>query len=87
MYQVYFLQSLRNGKFYIGHTDDLDRRVQEHNSGRGGQYTHQNGPWKLVYNEPHPDRSAAMKRENFLKNIRGYKEKKRIIEMITSDKR
>jgi predicted GIY-YIG superfamily endonuclease len=82
MYYVYFLQSVRNGKFYIGHTDNLDRRVEEHNYGKGGQYTRQNGPWKLVYSEHQPDRGTAMKRENFLKNIRGYEEKKRIIEMI-----
>ncbi|MFA6470304.1 MAG: GIY-YIG nuclease family protein [Bacteroidota bacterium] len=33
MYFVYILQSLTSGKFYVGHTDNLPKRVQQHNSG------------------------------------------------------
>jgi len=78
MFHVYILRSLRNGKLYVGHTDDLQRRLEEHNTGRGGQFTRQQGPWELAHSEPQPDRSAAMKRELFLKSIDGSREKKRL---------
>ena len=78
MYYVYILQSLKTQKLYVGHTDDLDRRIDEHNTGRGGQYTRQNGPWKLAYSEQHPNRSTAIKREWYLKSTRGSQEKKRL---------
>jgi len=72
MYYVYILQSLKTGKLYIGHTDNLSRRLEEHNTSRGGTYTRQNGPWILVYSENHPDRPSAINRERYLKSTRGY---------------
>ena len=78
MFYVYIPQSLKTEKLYIGHTDNLARRLEEHNTGRGGKYTRQNGPWKLVYSEQHPDRSSAMKREQYLKSTRGSQEKKKL---------
>jgi putative endonuclease len=78
MYYVYILQSLKTGKLYIGHTDDLARRVEEHNSGWGSKYTRQNGPWMLLYSESCPDRSSAVKRELYLKSTRGSQEKKKL---------
>ncbi|HEX3314771.1 MAG TPA: GIY-YIG nuclease family protein [Gemmataceae bacterium] len=61
-----------SGRFYVGHTDDLERRLVEHNDAESGDptFTHKNGPWKLVWSEPHADRSAAMRRE---KQIKGMK--------------
>ena len=78
VYFVYILQSLKTGRLYIGHTNNLDRRVEEHNTGRGGKYTRQNGPWKLVYNESSADRPSAVKRELYLKSTRGSRDKKRL---------
>ncbi len=78
MYYVYILQSLKTGKLYIGHTDNLTRRVEEHNTGRGGQYTRQNGPWRLVHNESYSDRSFAIRREIYLKSTKGSQEKKQL---------
>ncbi len=56
----------------------MDRRLEEHNTGRGGRYTLQNGPWKLVYSAYHPDRASAVKRERFLKSTIGSQEKKKL---------
>jgi putative endonuclease len=78
MYYVYILQSLKTGKLYIGHTDNLARRVEEHNSGWGSKYTWQNGPRALLYSESQPDRSSAVKRELYLKSTRGSQEKKKL---------
>jgi len=78
VFWVYILRSLRNGKLYIGHTNNLDRRVWQHKEGRGSQFTDQNGPWKLVYKEEHPDRVCAARRERYLKSVAGSREKKRL---------
>jgi predicted GIY-YIG superfamily endonuclease len=53
-------------------------RFEEHNTGRGGKYTRQNGPWKLVHSEHHSDRSSAAKREQYLKSTEGSQEKKKL---------
>ncbi|MHC4658992.1 MAG: GIY-YIG nuclease family protein [Planctomycetota bacterium] len=78
MYYIYIVQSLKTGKLYIGHTDNLTRRVEEHNTRRGGKYTQQNGPWRLAYSECYPDRRSAMRREMYLKSTRGSLEKKKL---------
>ncbi len=81
VYYVYILRSLKTERFYIGHTDDLSRRMEEHNTGRGGRYTRQNGPWTLLYSETHPDRTFAVKRERYLKSTRGSQEKEKLAGM------
>ena len=65
-YFVYILQSLKDGSYYVGSTQDLDSRLERHNQGRS-QYTKPKRPWQLVYSEEHPDRSSAVKRENQIK--------------------
>ncbi len=67
-YTVYILQN-PEGKFYIGQTQDLDKRLKRHNENRS-QYTKKKGPWKLVHQETFSDRSKAMKRERQLKKWR-----------------
>jgi putative endonuclease len=52
---------------YTGWTTDLQRRVADHNAGRGGRYTRSRRPLQLVFSESHPTRSAAMKREAAIK--------------------
>jgi putative endonuclease len=79
VYYVYILRSLKTKKLYIGQTGDLDRRLKEHNTGWGGRYTRQNGPWMLVYSEDHPNRASAVKRERYLKSSRGSQEKKKLV--------
>ena len=78
MFWVYLLRSLRNGKLYIGHTNNLSRRVLDHNEGHGSQFTRQNGPWELVHKEEHPDRLSAARRERYLKSVAGSREKRRL---------
>jgi predicted GIY-YIG superfamily endonuclease len=54
---------------YTGWTTDLDRRIAQHNAGRGAAYTRQRGPVTLVYREEWPDRGAAMRREAAIKKL------------------
>lgn len=64
-----------DGTLYTGWTLDVDRRVKEHNAGRGARYTRQRGPVTLVYWEAQPNRSAAMAREEQIKRRgRAYKD-------------
>jgi putative endonuclease len=71
MFFVYILENLE-GRFYIGHSDDPATRLANHNRTDkiGGKFTRKNGPWALVWSEPHPTRSAAMQRERQIKRIK-----------------
>jgi putative endonuclease len=52
---------------YTGVTTDADRRLAEHNDGRGARYTRSRGPVALVYLEKAEDRGAALRREHEIK--------------------
>ena len=71
MYWVYILQNPA-GRFYIGHTDDLDLRLDSHNRTDRviGKFTRKHGPWLLVWSEAHPSRSDAMRRERQIKAMK-----------------
>ena len=60
----------RNGAYYVGQTDDLDRRLAEHNDPERDKIKHtaKHGPWVLAWAEKHSSRSAAMRRERFIKS-------------------
>ena len=75
---MYILQSQSNGSLYVGHTNNLLRRLGQHNDVRGKSYTAKRGPWVLVHQEEFSDRSAAMARERFLKSRAGAYEKRRL---------
>ena len=66
-YFVYILQSERDGSFYVGHTADLEERINRHNQGRS-LYTRGRLPWRLIYQEVFDSRSDAMKREQEIKS-------------------
>ena len=78
MYYVYFLQSLKVKRFYIGVTEDLVTRLKKHNNG-SSRSTAPYRPWKLIYSEEYSDKSEAYKREYYLKRPKGYLEKLEII--------
>lgn len=65
---VYMLRC-RDGSLYTGSTDDVQRRLAVHNSGKGAKYTRSRLPVSLVYEEALPDKSAALKREYALKRL------------------
>jgi putative endonuclease len=67
MWVVYILRSEKNGRYYIGSTDDLDRRLEQHNSGHTPS-TRPYRPWSIVYFEPMPDRPSARSREREIKS-------------------
>ena len=76
---TYILQSLKNRKYYIGSTNNLARRIAEHNNGRGGLYTKINGPWELVRYRKFKEIDLARKEEKKLKSYKGGNAFKKII--------
>lgn len=74
MYYTYILKSSSTGKIYIGHTDDLKKRLKEHNTDEKSFYTNKKGPWKIAWSKEFPDRSGAMGFENYLKRLKNKKE-------------
>lgn len=65
-----------DGTFYTGSTTEVERRLEEHRSGRGAKYTRGRGPLEVVYREKCGEKSAALKRECAIKRLsRAEKEK------------
>jgi putative endonuclease len=69
-YHVYILASQRNGTLYVGVTNDLARRVWEHQEGLTPGFTSKYGVVRLVWYEEYPDISDAITREKRLKRWR-----------------
>jgi predicted GIY-YIG superfamily endonuclease len=70
---VYILKC-SDDSFYVGHTEDLEKRISLHNSGRGAAYTAVRRPVVLVYHEVTDEKSVAMRRE---KQIKGWSKAKK----------
>ena len=69
MWYLYILEC-NDGSYYTGITNDIARRVERHNTGKGSKYTRVHRPVTLVYYEEYEDQSHARKRENELKGWR-----------------
>lgn len=65
---VYILEC-NDGSFYTGITNDIERRLAQHECGKGAKYTRGRAPLKLVYSEKKKDRSTASKREIEIKSF------------------
>ncbi len=59
----------RGQTLYCGITDDVQRRLEMHRSGKGAKYTRGRGPLELVYTEQCESYSAALKREYAIKQL------------------
>lgn len=67
-----------DGTLYTGWTNDLEKRVEAHNSGKGAKYTKARRPVELAYYEEFETKEQAMKREYAIKQL-GRKEKQKLI--------
>jgi putative endonuclease len=75
-----YMVECADGTLYTGWTTDVGRRVRMHNAGRGGRYTRQRRPVRLVYAEPQPDRGAAMRRERAMKRLSTRRKRELIVD-------
>ena len=80
MFTVYILYSNSLDKYYVGYTNDLERRLSEHNR-KKGKFTDGGIPWSLVLQEKYELKSEAMKREKFIKS---QKSRQYILSLLSS---
>ncbi|MFW6266821.1 MAG: GIY-YIG nuclease family protein [Halanaerobium sp.] len=65
---IYVLEC-SDGSLYTGYTTNVERRLEEHNSGQGAKYTRGRLPVKLRYQEEFKNRSLAQQREYQIKQL------------------
>jgi putative endonuclease len=71
-YYIYVLWSERLKKRYVGSTENVEKRFEQHNKGRS-HFTKRGVPWILLLQEEFSSKKEAIKRENFLKQGVGQK--------------
>jgi len=86
-YFVYILETIaKNNKkrFYTGYTNNLQRRLEEHKSGKGAKFCRGKKSIELKYFETYPERKDAMKREL---EIKSFSRREKINLIKNSDQR
>ncbi len=80
-----YILSNPQGKLYVGHTNDLDRRLKEHNdpAADSRKFAPKHRPWTLLWSEPHPSRADALRRERQLK---AYKSKVFLLRLVAESR-
>ena len=83
MFYIYVLHSESFDKYYVGYTNDIQRRLEEHNTSIFNTYTHKYRPWKLATLFAVSDnKSEALKIERFIKD---QKSRTLLIRLIDPD--
>jgi len=83
-YYVYAIKSLKDSRVYVGFSSDVQRRLEEHNSGLT-KSTKGYRPWQLVYCEKVVSRISAREREKFLKSGYGKELLKKLLISFPND--
>ena len=69
MFYVYILRSTSSGRYYIGHTSNLNQRINDHNRGKV-RSTKAYLPWEVILYEEYLTKSEAYKREIQIKSYK-----------------
>ncbi len=77
-----YILECHDGSLYTGWTNDLERRVREHNAGKGAKYTKSRRPVILVYFEEFETKEEAMSREYAIKHLK-RKEKLKLLDTVS----
>ena len=64
-----YIVECADGSLYCGWTNDLNKRIADHNAGKGAKYTKPRLPVKLVYSESFDTKEEAMSREWHIKQL------------------
>ena len=81
MYYVYIIYSPSCGRYYTGCTENIAKRVSEHNRNIM-RSTKDKGPWRLIYKEVFDIKTDALKREKAIKRYKGGTAFKRLISSV-----
>lgn len=81
-FYVYIIYSTKLDKYYVGYTENIEIRINQHNQGIS-TFTAKASDWIIKWKEEQPSRAAAMKRE---KHIKKQKSRKYIEWLITQTK-
>lgn len=73
-----YIVMCKDGTYYTGWTNNLQKRIDDHNSGKGAKYTKSRLPVKLMYYETFDTKEEAMRREYAIKKF-SRKEKEKLI--------
>ncbi|RYU92485.1 GIY-YIG nuclease family protein [Mucilaginibacter terrigena] len=69
MFYAYILQSSKSGRYYIGHTENIEARLERHNTGKV-KATKNKGPWILMSFESFQTKAQANAREFYIKSMK-----------------
>ena len=86
MFYTYLLQSKKDGRLYIGYTNDLKKRLLEHNQGLNLS-TKKQRPWTIIYYEACLKQKDATRREGYLKTTQGGRLLKRRLKEFFYDQK
>ena len=73
-----YILKCNDDSLYTGITNNLEKRVSDHEAGIGAKYTRGRGPFEIVYQEKLEDRSSASKREFAVKKLSKLEKQKLI---------
>lgn len=65
----FYVLECSDGTYYAGYTNDLKKRIEVHNAGKGAKYTRAKRPVALIYYEQHETKPLAMKKEYAFKQL------------------
>lgn len=80
-----YIVRCRDGTLYTGWTNNLEKRMETHNSGKGARYTKSRRPVKLVYYEEFETKEEAMSREYAIKHMKKSKKEKLLEKTVPPD--
>lgn len=80
-----YILKCKDGTLYTGWTNDLEKRLNAHNCGKGSKYTRMRRPVELVYYEEYGTKSEAMSREYAIKHMK-RKEKEGLLKKAEGHK-
>lgn len=83
MFYVYVLES--GSHYYVGYTNDLKRRLKEHNAGQNIA-TKAHIPWTLIFYEAYAEQDDAIRRESYLKTSQGKQALRRMLKSYSQKK-
>lgn len=78
-----YILECKDGTYYTGWTNNLEKRLKAHNSGLGAKYTRARRPVSLVYHEEFATKEEAMRREYAIKHMSREEKKKLILQTNT----